>query len=71
MGKGGHHQTAENQESSVENNQKQNCKKDLVVTKVLILGAACTHPLIPPVLSNDHPLSTNQTPMDRAKVQDP
>ena len=50
---------------------KSDCQKDLVIAGVLIPGAACTHPLIPPMLSKNHPLSTNQASIDRAKAQDP
>ena len=45
-------------------------QKDLVITRILIFGAACTHPLVQPMLPQDHPSSTNQASIDRAKVQD-
>ena len=50
---------------------KQIHQKDFVITRILIFGAACTHPLFPPMLSSDHPSSTDQGPVDRAKVRDP
>ena len=40
-------------------NHKQMCQKDLVITGVLTLGMAHTHPLILPMLPQSHPLSTN------------
>ena len=46
-------------------------QKDLVITSIPIFGAAHAHPLIPPTLPQDHPLSTNQASIDWAKVQDP
>ena len=50
---------------------KKSHQKCLVITGAPILGGACTHPLIPTMLLQNHPLSTSQTLIDRAEVSDP
>ena len=50
---------------------KQTCQKDLVIIGVLILGVVHTHPLIPPMLPQNHPSSTNQALINRAEAGDP